>query len=650
MKNGGNGLFSERENLLNINLVQYKNTLQMSWEELFSGFDRLYAVTYSSSISFVSKVVPLFKEVEIIFGYERILRDFESIMAYQEAAIESLKEHFGEKQKELLSRIDDNTLKVYLLRDRISHKKLFLMESDAGKRRVVTGSANLSGAAFSGFQLENIITLEDEPGYNCFFDDYLALRNGSVDYVPKNVIVDADENAIENIPIMRTAKEQKTVVVVLRPDNSEENRKAENYRLRVDNLVKKYVETAPRPNKQGKIILSGDSIVKLARQYRSRPVHEDSEEKQPEFVVDVYEKRAHLDGKPFDLTPSPEEIRHDVDLFLKYMDGFNQFKGNVEGLMTTYYAFASWFFASPFIYAYRNRALQSMKSVYLYPAHGILFGKSNAGKSDFLRTLMTMMYGYSKMLPAGDFTKSLIRSVRESFKHFPIVVDDINRTRFTQHAVELIKDDGLASDRCPTIVFSANTDLDALDSEITKRVVSCFIDASIDRKTGARSSLVKSTQDRIKTNLYREYLRRMLDAVPDLLDNIETNQPDLLAVSSEVLYQLLEEYTDGRLPSWVRVLPWDYYVDLGDRNVKGYINELWLSNPDWFTVNERRNELILRITKDNQLINRLKKNTPDYVYKSSAGDMIIFYLNYSREYFDNEFRKKKGFLSWVKRN
>lgn len=60
-----------------------------------------------------------------MFGYEKVLRDFESILAYQQAVLDELKAHFGEKHQALLERIDDGTLKLHLLRDRVSHKKVF---------------------------------------------------------------------------------------------------------------------------------------------------------------------------------------------------------------------------------------------------------------------------------------------------------------------------------------------------------------------------------------------------------------------------------------------------------------------------------------------------------------------------------------------
>ena len=41
----------------------------LSLEELFEGFNKLYAITYSSSMDFICKLLKKFDYAEIIFGY-----------------------------------------------------------------------------------------------------------------------------------------------------------------------------------------------------------------------------------------------------------------------------------------------------------------------------------------------------------------------------------------------------------------------------------------------------------------------------------------------------------------------------------------------------------------------------------------------------
>ena len=51
----------------------YTDTVETNWEDLFDGFDRLYAITFSSGIEFVNKVINKFSYAEVVFGCEKII-------------------------------------------------------------------------------------------------------------------------------------------------------------------------------------------------------------------------------------------------------------------------------------------------------------------------------------------------------------------------------------------------------------------------------------------------------------------------------------------------------------------------------------------------------------------------------------------------
>ena len=55
---------------LDVVKLQFDQAETLSWQELFSGFDTLHAITYSSGINFVSQLLELFDKAEIIFGCE----------------------------------------------------------------------------------------------------------------------------------------------------------------------------------------------------------------------------------------------------------------------------------------------------------------------------------------------------------------------------------------------------------------------------------------------------------------------------------------------------------------------------------------------------------------------------------------------------
>ncbi|MDT8870363.1 phospholipase D-like domain-containing protein [Komagataeibacter rhaeticus] len=77
----------------------------------------------------------------------------------------------GQRHHLFLPRLQDGTLRFRLLTGRPSHEKLYLLSGPDG-HRVVTGSANLSQAAFHGRQHEIIITFDDPAAWRVFEDYY----------------------------------------------------------------------------------------------------------------------------------------------------------------------------------------------------------------------------------------------------------------------------------------------------------------------------------------------------------------------------------------------------------------------------------------------------------------------------------------------
>lgn len=58
---------------LDVVRMEFVEAETLRWEDLFSGFDSLRAITYSSAIGFVYQLVDMFEDVEVIFGSEEVL-------------------------------------------------------------------------------------------------------------------------------------------------------------------------------------------------------------------------------------------------------------------------------------------------------------------------------------------------------------------------------------------------------------------------------------------------------------------------------------------------------------------------------------------------------------------------------------------------
>lgn len=97
---------------LNVVKAVYADTVETNWEELFDGFDRLYAITFSSGIEFVNKVINKFSYAEVVFGCEKIIaNDIAAIMSVQIDSVQRLAK--SKSAGNLANRLDDGSLQLY---------------------------------------------------------------------------------------------------------------------------------------------------------------------------------------------------------------------------------------------------------------------------------------------------------------------------------------------------------------------------------------------------------------------------------------------------------------------------------------------------------------------------------------------------------
>lgn len=89
----------------------------LTWQALFSGYDTLHAITYSSGIGFVYQLLELFGSAEIIFGCEDVISySLQEVMAYQCKTLERMRETAGKMKIDLISRIDAGSLRFFVAR------------------------------------------------------------------------------------------------------------------------------------------------------------------------------------------------------------------------------------------------------------------------------------------------------------------------------------------------------------------------------------------------------------------------------------------------------------------------------------------------------------------------------------------------------
>ncbi len=641
------GTKSIQQGKIDVVKFEFIETLTLNWQELFLGFDELYAITYSSSTGFICQLLSMFCYSEIIFGSDEVMTySLQEIMAHQLKTIEKLRSDMSKQKLNLCKKIDDDQLRLFVSRKRISHEKIYLLRAKDGRKRTIFGSANLSHSAFHGNQRENIGYIDGDRAFDWYYDSFESFKEECSDSIDSVSLINADanENAIE-IPVMKTANKKKLVVIEPDYSNNEDVRFVTDIKL----LSEKLKPHMPKKEKNGKIFLSSESTKTIRRKMVDSNIQEkELRGEHPQLVIDVEMKTAILNGQHLDLHPERIAIKNDVELFMHYMSGYDRFHGDVWSMQARYYEFANWFFTTPFMAVMRNMAVKNHHNLLPYPVFGLLYGQSKAGKTSFLETLLKMMIGQKPKMQAPDFTRSAIEGLKRSIQGAPIIVDDLTQTRFNQHAIETIKNDefGVSENLVsyPAVVISANEDVKAVAPEVIRRTVICRVQAGLTNTEVMKSNIVRKVQKNISTAFYREYVRRMLEVLPSLIEELKDDEltaaPDILKVSSEIICEIFKEYYQNELPKYIRQLTLDDYFSerVTGAHARKIIKDSWKVNRKSFVINRKANELRYN-TGQTWEVDRILKELPEDLRATKSREWIVMDLEKACEFFEVDFKR-----------
>lgn len=240
---------------LHVVKASFLEAQNVTWQELFEGYDELYAITFSSGIQFMSTLLQQFDYAEVIFGYEDIIdEDIAAIMAVEAKIVELITKN--KDAIRMANLMKEEKLKLYVSRDLKSHEKVFVLKAKDGRVRVITGSANMSASAFCGYQRENITYFEEQEAFEWYFERFRDFKEKCADNVNHQVVerIIAGENELlrdnpEEIPIIQTVKSKKIVVI----EKSEEET---DYRVVADirGFQDELKPMLPKPQKNGMTI------------------------------------------------------------------------------------------------------------------------------------------------------------------------------------------------------------------------------------------------------------------------------------------------------------------------------------------------------------------------------------------------------------
>lgn len=121
-----------------------------------------------------------------------------------------------------------------------------------------------------------------------------------------------------------------------------------------------------------------------------------------------------------------------------------------------------------------------------------------------------------KQLRGASFTANQVLGLREQLGAISLLVDDVNRDRFTREVPELVKFERERASLCTPLIISTNKQVNAVSPNIRKRAVVCLVDPTIPDQQVASKEIAHRAHAHITTNLYRAYLKKTSAATPEI--------------------------------------------------------------------------------------------------------------------------------------
>ena len=617
---------------------------EASWEELFAGYTALKAITFSSSIEMLLRLADRLADMEVVFGSESILskehlalsQASQTIQSYgfgdalidQKALVEALSGLLGRAGAKLLERVVAGTLRFRLLRGRPSHEKLYLLAGPSG-HRVLTGSANLGVAAFEGRQAEMHVAFDGERAWQMFDAYYQRDWKDSVPVEPDALVTSRPDGtpaprdaplALDEVPIVRVLNAG--IALVDQPPRPMPTGFAAEALRQAASIGAELKDLALPKDKTGRTVVSAASVLRVLRSHQAKPVAELAEERIPRADIDFATGTVHLDGRRW-LTAEQhvpaEAVTSDARILTEYLSSFRAFFGNGEGAVAVYWAFLVWLYAAPAAPYLRQAAVPVGIDPWVYPVYAVLFGRSSGGKTLFTRIAARSMFGFEKMIRSGQFTAN-----RERLGAIPLLIDDVTRDKFTSHVPDLVRTDQEMSAQYAPIVLTTNRDVSTIPPDLTKRMVTCHIDAAIPENRSVTERIARRAQKEIGTALYRAYLQRLIPEVSAMRADIDAETeifPDLLARSSQILGELLGQALDT-VPDWARPLGFTDYFGIRHRRFRDQLADMLADAEERISLNRRAGELTISFGGDTNQAGQFARSVPDFVLKGRFADQV----------------------------
>lgn len=536
---------------ISVTKVKFISQELSTYEDLFKGYNELRVITYSYGLSFIEEIMHYFDRGEVIIGFDKLINpSIAELFATQEYST-----NYICKNKYLQKRINNDEFRFYVVDDLISHQKIYLLKADDGRVRTITGSVNFSRRAWNGEQIESIVVCDDQKCYDVYSHQYETLQQFSTDEISKDAILIAEdgENADE-LPIFKKIEKENAIVLhdIQKQDDTE-------YAFHAEKLTKEWEErlnaTKLKPSKDGTILFElkkKKTILNTIKKDNAKK--RERELINPQFVIDYDNHSVTYNQIPFNLNPDHEAIINDIRSLIEYMNGFELFTKDTTRLKTLYWKVLNYIFLSPFIAKLRYEGERYGYEDRFFPMYMLIYGDSDAGKTGFVNLTRTLMFNEKMNALTQDyFSSKPMTSLKADVKGCPILIDELTPT-YWKYAKNIVKMDvNLIRERLinhPTFIMLSN-DINNVAPELSKRIIVINLDNRLDRTAAAyNGKKINTIRKNIDNSLYCEYLRRMFDAVDNLITMLQQHDeddkddwiPDIFEISSNIIVNIMTDF------------------------------------------------------------------------------------------------------------
>ena len=618
----------ELDSEISVTQIQFSGRFNSTARKLFYGFDTLRVITFSASAGFVDKIVGMFEYAEIILGAEFLARRNKGLhdAAAQAIAAGSLTLVGGipQRYKNIGDMMRSGSLEVRISDTVLDHRKIYILSAKDGRTRVITGSANMSGAAWCGEHYEEYRCDDTREGY----DDAIRRFNAAwprCGILPLQVEkVDEDDIMKGNVVVDKNIQLNNGLLMPAHDDCI--TRDVVEYVIRQDELADEIAD-AIKPvakMKDGMCRITAKSMQKAAQNLQTARVRREvklsvSEKPYPkmEFTYDGYDSEMKMDGEAVSLDPAESDVRADIDnLFaiFRHFDDGSEFVGNLDGLRKNHYRFLIYMLISPHIAKLRCAAyMNGIDPTKYLPLFVVLTSRQpNTGKTFMAQAVLSLMTGCTigGDKGEGEGVTDRLREAQSYVKCTPYLFDEVSSKSFAMSFKNMLKNSDMCEKFCreqqPVIVLTSNEMADP-DDVVRKRAVHLLYDAALssDVDQNAFGNQGSRLKRQFTGALYREFTRRVLPEVSNMLDNIYSKDmpdgwyPDVVDLSSRIFLEILHDY-NYNVPEYMARLGWHADYDSAWKTSENTISELqklYALHPELFQFDGDKVEVSLGFDK-----------------------------------------------------